>query len=317
MTNYKTSVDKNQELTDLSSISKRDKVWDDHRSTASTVDSIYQQAEEKWMQKYSKRINECSPWLKFHAVEDGIKLNHAYFCKVRNCPVCQWRRSLRWKARIYQALPEIKEQYPSARWLFLTLTVKNCYITELKDNLKYINASWDKMIRRKIINKNLLGYIKSVEVTKGKNNTAHPHLHVLLLVKSTYFKGSNYLSQADYTAQWKSALGVDYEPIVHITAVKNKKGSGSMDGVIAETLKYSVKESDMTDSPYWFLEYTRQTFKTRAVSAGGVLREIIKEVSDKEMVNTELEDKEELKIEGGFNFYWFENSQKYRGKKMS
>ena len=86
-----------------------------------------------------------------------------------------------------------------------------------------------------------------------------------------------------------------------------------MDGVIAETLKYSVKESDMTANNYWFLEYTKQTFKTRAVSAGGVLREIIKEVSDKEMVNTELEDPEEKYKLGDFNAYWHELAQKYRG----
>jgi hypothetical protein len=43
-------------------------------------------------------------------------------------------KSLMWKARFYKALPDIEKQYKSARWMFLTLTVENCEITEVKKN---------------------------------------------------------------------------------------------------------------------------------------------------------------------------------------
>jgi hypothetical protein len=29
-------------------------------------------------------------------------LSASRFCRVRTCPVCQWRRSLMWKAKAYQ-----------------------------------------------------------------------------------------------------------------------------------------------------------------------------------------------------------------------
>jgi hypothetical protein len=44
-----------------------------------------------------------------------LKLKNAYFCRVRFCPVCQWRRSLRWQAKVYQALPQLRRDYPDTK----------------------------------------------------------------------------------------------------------------------------------------------------------------------------------------------------------
>ena len=35
-----------------------------------------------------------------------------------------------WQARFYQSLPKIVETNPVARWVFLTLTVRNCAIED-------------------------------------------------------------------------------------------------------------------------------------------------------------------------------------------
>lgn len=35
-----------------------------------------------------------------------------------------------WQARFYQSLPRIVADYPDSRWMFLTLTVRNCAIEE-------------------------------------------------------------------------------------------------------------------------------------------------------------------------------------------
>lgn len=308
-----------EEFEDLAKVSDKDKVWDKHRSVASEVDQIYSTAEEPWLKKYSTRVNQCSPRLNFHFDENNkLKLDNAYFCKVRNCPVCQWRRSLRWKARMFQSLPKIKQQYPAGRWLFLTLTIKNCKIEDLREEIKTINNAWHKMIRRKIITDKVLGFVKSVEVTRGQDGSAHPHMHALLFVKSTYFNSNYYLTQEAWTELWQSCLKVNYKPVVNIKAVKAGK---NIDKAVAETLKYSVKETDMTADPEWFIEFTKQTFKTRAISSGGVLKEIITEVSTEEMINTENEEKELIDEDTGeileqkkFNAYWFQNSLKYRGK---
>ncbi|MGZ7278142.1 protein rep, partial [Streptococcus pyogenes] len=71
-----------------------------------------------------------------------MRLRSAEFCRVRHCPVCQWRRSLMWQARFYQALPRIVADYPDSRWMFLTLTVRNCDIADLAETLTAMNAAF-------------------------------------------------------------------------------------------------------------------------------------------------------------------------------
>jgi hypothetical protein len=45
------------------------------------------------------------------------------------------------ESKFYKALPEIEAEYKSARWMFLTLTVENCEITDLK-NTPHMNKSF-------------------------------------------------------------------------------------------------------------------------------------------------------------------------------
>ncbi|WNN88804.1 protein rep [Gloeocapsopsis dulcis] len=134
--------------------------------------------------------------------EYKLKLAASRFCRVRHCPVCQWRRSLMWKAKAYQALPKVKQDYPKYRWLFLTLTVKNCPIYELQKTLDWMNKSFVRLTKLKDFP--AIGWIKSVEVTRGKDGNAHPHIHCLLMVAPSYF-GLNYLSQERWVELWQKS----------------------------------------------------------------------------------------------------------------
>jgi hypothetical protein len=44
-----------------------------------------------------------------------------------------------------------------------------------------------------------------------------------------------------------------------------------------ETLKYSVKPSDLTLSRDWLLELTAQVHKLRFIASGGVLKDVLRE----------------------------------------
>ena len=130
----------------LSDLSNRDAVWDKHRNNADRVSNHYRS--DKEFHRYSERIDFCSQVLDFRLVPEQsegsykLKLAEAKFCRVRHCPVCQWRRSLMWKARAYEALPGVINDFPKHRWLFLTLTVKNVPIQELRSTLDSMNKSF-------------------------------------------------------------------------------------------------------------------------------------------------------------------------------
>ena len=97
--------------TSLSSYSPDDKPWDVHRKEAQTIEKMLSMYEEdEWLKSLRDRIVQCSPWLVFaHTAtpdERGktFKLHETTFCRVRGCPVCQWRRSLRHTARFLEML---------------------------------------------------------------------------------------------------------------------------------------------------------------------------------------------------------------------
>ena len=259
----------------LSELSARDKPWDKHRQNADKVEALYAGSE---FQSYSDRVRFCSEFLQFGLVHDDdyeamkLKLRAARFCRVRHCPVCQWRRSLMWKAKAYKVLPRIVEDYPNHRWLFMTLTVKNVPITELKATLSHMNRSFQRLIQRKAWP--AVGWLRSTEVTRGRDGSAHPHFHCLLMVKPGYF-GKNYIKQVQWVQLWRKCARLDYDPILDVQAVK--RGDTPM-CLVPELLKYCTKESDMVADREWFLELTRQMHKTKAITTGGVLKSYLKEL---------------------------------------
>jgi plasmid rolling circle replication initiator protein Rep len=292
----------------LSDLSPNDKPWDKHRSNADRIQNHYFHSED--FQKYARRVSECSQILQFGIVPDGVakrklKLTGSRFCRVRHCPVCQWRRSLMWKSKAYKVLPTIVEQYPKHRWLFLTLTVKNCLVTDLQVVLKEMNKAFKRMTMRKAWPS--IGWLKSVEVTRGKDGSAHPHFHCLLLVSSSYF-GSKYIKQTDWVELWRSCMKLDYSPIIDVRAVK--RGQQPMQ-LIPEILKYCTKESDMVGDRDWFLELTRQMHKLRCVATGGLLKDYLRELEQEPDDLIGVDESGEGSI-GELYFGWERQMKRYK-----
>ena len=330
----------------LSNVSPKDKPWDQHKDQARQVASIYTQAD---YEKYSKRIWECSQSLEFRVLMDdqgtgSLKLHSARFCRCRLCPICQWRRSMMWRARFLKALPKICADYSRGRFLFLTLTVRNCPLENLRETIAWMNASWKKMTMRK--NFPALGWIKCIEVTRSEDDMAHPHFHCLLMVNETYFS-RGYISQADWTKMWKECLKVDYNPIVNVKRVRNRKHKSKqtvdtvndatvnntdnrsvdnpIDDIIAgvlETIKYSVKPADLIGEDHlfvspqdWLAELTRQLHKTRSIALGGIFKEYLSEDEPEDLINAEIEEETDLDEEGyNYIFEWREIMKRYAYK---
>jgi plasmid rolling circle replication initiator protein Rep len=304
----------------LSDISPADKPWDIHRAQSEELAKLY---ETIGYTRYSERIGECSQWLTYamKSNDEGeikLKLREARFCRVRHCLVCQWRRSLMWRARFIKALPEIQAKYPTGRWIFVTLTVKNCELTELRATLTRMNAAWKRLLLRKEFP--ALGFIKSVEVTRGADGTAHPHFHCLMFVPASYFS-KGYISHAKWTELWESCLKADYTPILDVRAVKSTKGTSNdspeasnaaMLRAICETLKYAVKPSDLLADPKWLDELTKQLQKTRAVSVGGCLKEFFSEDDPEDLINGDIEEEEKTDDEAILDFIWSSFVKRYK-----
>jgi plasmid rolling circle replication initiator protein Rep len=270
----------------LTDYSPGDKPWDVHRAQAQQVEGIYSGT---IFDRLAGRIKGCTGYLGFawevdqDTGEMRLKLREAHFCRVRHCPVCQWRRSLMWQARFLKALPAIEQAYPTARWLFLTLTIRNMPVQELRQSLQEMNRAWNRLRLRQEFAGNVLGWIRTTEVTRGHDGSAHPHFHCLLMVRPSYF-GKGYVKQERWADLWRECARLDYRPSVDIRVVKARLGApgeSPMRRAVSETLKYAVAPEDLMDRD-WLLELTRQVFKLRFIASGGVLRNILRETEETE-----------------------------------
>lgn len=277
----------------LSDLSPTHKPWDQHRAEADEVGGIYASSETRRHQRYAERVDHCAQVLEFARdppaadQKQKLKLKAAWFCRVRHCPVCQWRRALQWQARLYQALPRLLVDFPTARFIFATFTVRNCQVEHLRYTLGVLAVGWKRLIQLRVWP--ALGWIRAVEITRAKDGTAHPHYHSLLMVPETYFQ-ADYLKQKEWAELWRQCLRLTYTPVVDVRVIRqgrtrswlkvNRVSIPQMWAIVSEVLKYSVKPSDMMRDHAWFLTMSDQVVKTRAVAVGGVLKKYLREHAD-------------------------------------
>ena len=301
--------------TGLSDLSPKDSRWDSHRRSASQVSALYSQG---GLLRYSERIQDCSRWLEFALCSDdkgevALKLFSTQFCRVRFCPVCQWRRSLMWVARLSQALPKLLADYPKSRFLFLTLTLRNCPIEDLRVTVGEMSKAWQRLSQRKAFP--ALGFLKSLEVTRSKDGSAHPHFHCLLIVSPSYFTGRLYLKQQKWVDLWAKSLRVDYTPIVDIRPIKPRVGEDfqtidDLIGCICEVAKYEVKPSDLVNDADWLVNISTQLHKTRAVSVGGILKNYLSDEEPEDLIS-ESEKSQDNEVSDTLTFGWREMVSRY------
>ena len=254
------------------------------------------------------RVLECSTFLewRYYVELQEKKLINANFCKVRLCPMCAWRRSLKTFGQVSKVMNYVEEHY-DYKYIFLTLTVKNCLDNELKETLDLMTRSFNKLNQRKAFKEAVKGYFRSLEVTYNqKENMYHPHFHLILAVNKSYFTDTKtYLSQQDWTDLWQQSLKVDYQPIVDVRRIQpddDKKYSKA----IAETAKYTVKTNDyliknedgkidkaLTDEVVDTLDTALH--RKRLVSFGFLFKEVHKKLNlddaaDGDLKNTDNDD---------------------------
>lgn len=337
-------------------------LWDENKSYAVQVSNSLFSSKNDIQKTWSRRIRLCANLLEYGWVEMDnhqflLKLKTAKFCRVRFCPVCQWRRSLMWVSRFFDSFSRIHKDYPKMRYIFVTFTVANVPVTELHQTVAVMGTAWKRLIKYKSYP--ALGFVRSLEVTKEKDlyeyktvfdektqktvkkktdrlirkarpDYCHPHFHVLMAVPSSYF-ARDYLSKDDWALMWQKALRADYKPVCDVRVVKPCKKSkqavsgdyapekAALDAImsaVTETVKYSVKPSDMVSDSSWFLEVADQLHKTRAVALGGVFKEYFS-VDNEDFISepNNLETKK-LENKGGLMFSFRQHLKRYQRSKF-
>ena len=255
-------------------------------------------------QKKSNEVLQCGIdlWflLKEHkkTLEQKYFLENMYTCKDRFCNFCNWRREMKYKKLTYEFIDELQSK-KRLRYIFLTLTAPNCHISDLRATIQLMSKAFQRMKETVRFKNSILGYLRALEFTvqKDDNSMIHPHFHCMLAVEPAYFSPDRdlYISQNEFVEMWRKALKVDYDPVVDIRVVKTDKKRKTRPTVIAEMIKYTMKDTDLTRVSD-FEELTKQLKNIRNFNAGGILKGILKSVKkiDDDLVHIDDEDKSEL-----------------------
>jgi plasmid rolling circle replication initiator protein Rep len=256
--------------------------------------------------------------MKVKTSEVRLKCNW-WHSKNRIDPISQDAKAKKERLRMFRALQTLTALYPTHEFAFLTLTMRNCPISELRKAVNLLSRSFLKMIRAKPFAKYfnqrgddvIAGFYRSLEVTAENRDSdyCHPHLHILLHLPKYYFHDGNGIRQSDIVQAWKKALGVDYEPSVRINRVKAKKTKGNVKNsgratiestglfeAVCETIKYQTKSDDFVKGgKKWAKEYLSQMPGIRNVSTGGTIKSALADVGKQ---NAELTlDEEEIVLD--------------------
>lgn len=259
--------------------------WRDRKVKTVYLSELYEKA---GFLEYAERARTCATWIQFAEWEDGRKkLSAANFCQLRLCPMCTARRARRSAYKLSQVL-DLVEQEHGAKFLFLTLTMKNVPGPELGAALEQLTKGWIRFQEQRQIERSVKGWFRAIEITRSGKNY-HPHLHAILAVEPDYFsresrKSGKYLNQSELIERWKKALRVDYRPSVRIQTTKAKAGTGEARASAGyksslEAAKYAVKDEDYIDprlsddkAVEILRDYTNALHRRRLTAYGGWMK---------------------------------------------
>lgn len=313
-------------------------------------DKLRDQKKFALAEKYRKRsenVAQCNSSLLFGYESNKIdkKLVYCNNCRDRGCVLCNHKKSRVHAFQLNKILKKSKEKYNDLGFIFCTFTIQNIVNDPevLHETILQLNRAFGRMTRySRVIGKNgkeidpenrvIKGSIKNVEVTYNeKTDTLHPHIHAIFAVdKELYFskKYDNYIDHDEWVSLWRRALGVDYDPSVHVEKLYgNSKGMNDLNSAILEISKYETKSSavliggtDLDKAIKVVYSMTEGLKNMRSFSFAGILKKIkneifgdrdLNDVSDDEMINVDGQSELDLNNCQFVQYRWSSADQDY------
>lgn len=133
-------------------------------------------------EKLYERILTC---INDEILKRNGEIKRKFDCKSRYCPICSDKLKIRERKKIRKKLETVKEK----DYLLMTLDGNNVTEDKLKHEIEDNNRAFISLMRLDLFKRTVTGYIKAVEITYiNEKSTYLPHLHIILLVKSSYRK---------------------------------------------------------------------------------------------------------------------------------
>ena len=155
---------------------------------------------------YAQRLERCCELLKFKVCPNGyLFLKDAQFCRVRGCPICEWRRSRKIASQVGKATKEIAGLYPNHKYMSISLPVPPCKVSSLPVALSNLRSGYRRLSELKVWIPD--GWLTFLNIS-FLNDMVLLKLNCLCFVPSRYF-AQQYISKRKWSELWSQSLRID------------------------------------------------------------------------------------------------------------
>lgn len=215
-------------------------------------------------------VENCGTFLMFKQYKDinhTAKLDKANFCKSPLCPLCSWRRALK-----YSALTDEAIRHTKGYLYHLVLSVPN-EDTITKDKLCYIKSKSVYFLK---YNMAITSYISNLEITKSDKGF-HPHLHIIFESPDFIRVDAEYIKRM--ARAWKNCYNRTDDRFdtytFYLQGVKRND-----DGLSRELTKYVLKaDTKVTEDDVGIVACA--IHGVRRMSSGGNLKKLFSQAKAK------------------------------------
>lgn len=316
----------------------KERPWRKHKKENMTVEQAYKgvaqrSSEREYWERKAERLESCGTHLTFNVYqsegEKVMKVKHAESCRVRLCPLCSWRRSIKIHTHARKILENMQSE-GKYEYLLLTLTVPNVTADKLNIELNELMTAWNRLQTYKRYKTAVKGWYRGLEITHNVNplsqsyDTYHPHFHCIIAVNKSYFnsRSGDYIKRDEWLEMWRKATRDNSITQVDVRKIKPKKGVDQTDiiGAVCEVTKYTVKNEDYILPKDWNMTLDsvevldKALANRRLVAFGGVMKEWHKKLNLDDEIDGELiEDGEDINGEliEELTYCWHVGYQQY------
>lgn len=268
--------------------------------------------------KLLERVGLCGDFMQHLTTQDLSKkrVHRSNSCGNRFCPICTWNKAKKDAVMISVLMQGIREE-KDQEYIFLTLTAPNVEGAALKSEIDRFNRAFNKLFKRRNVQKVINGYVRKLEVTYNKerfitkemyknakayfvkrglqvgdNNpnydTYHPHFHVIMAVNKSYFTSRDYLKQEVWLDMWRECM--EDENITQVDIRKVRSSEKSENGAILEVAKYSAKGNELYHSASVFEIFYRALKGRQLITFNGLFKDYVKKFKDGDLDKYKKQD---------------------------
>jgi hypothetical protein len=237
----------------------------DHREKIELLAKKLESQGHHELARQAERIRNCAIYYNSNQLQPKL-------CRKRECPIFQYQRNLEWKEKFYSKAREFINAFSSRRWIFLTYKMNPVPVEEVRQALKHINPSFQRLTKSKEFPS--VGWIRAINTFPNSTGGVEIEIKILAAFEKGFFGSRNYMDHKQVSYLWQKCLRYDYQPKARVQHLKLLDPS-----VLVNLVGDFTQEIDYTSfDAKEFIEFIQQVRRLKSILLGGEVKTFFQQV---------------------------------------